>query len=165
MQLTKNLFLARDKTLSRKIEEVILTDYLEQAFRKDDLMELYLNVIEFGPDVYGVKRAAAYYFGRRPEELNLPESFFLASIMPSPIRYGRYLRDSGQVSEGWLRHVRALMEIAAKNGKVSRAELEEGLAQPIVFVRPGDPPPAPRKPVSSSHKDPYEEDSGWQPLE
>lgn len=164
MQLTKNLFLSREKTLSRKIEEVILTDYLEQEFRKDDMMELYLNVIELGPDVYGVTRAADYYFGRKPEELNLPECFFLASIMPSPIRYGR-LRDKGQVSEGWMHHLQTLMEIAAKNGKISRAELAEGLAQPIVFMKPGDPRPEPRKPVSNGRRDPYEEDSGWQPLD
>ena len=134
MQLAKNLFLSREKTLSRKIEEVILTDYLEQAFRKDDMMELYLNVIEFGPDVYGVTRAAEHYFGRKPEELNLPECFFLASLMPSPVRYGKQ-RDKGQVSEGWMKHLQALMEIAAKNSKVSKAELAEGLAQPIVFVK------------------------------
>jgi hypothetical protein len=164
MQLAKNLFLSREKTLSRKIEELILTDYLEQAFRKDDMMELYLNVIEFGPDVYGVTRAAEYYFGRKPEELNLPECFFLASIMPSPVRYGR-LRDKGQVSEGWMKHLQTLMEIAAKNGKISRAELTEGLAQPIVFTKPGDPRPEPRKPVSAGRRDPLEEDSGWQPLE
>jgi hypothetical protein len=164
MQLAKNLFLSREKTLSRKIEEVILTDYLEQAFRKDDMMELYLNVIEFGPDVYGVTRAAEHYFGRKPEELNLPECFFLASLMPSPVRYGKQ-RDKGQVSEGWMKHIQALMEIAAKNGKVSRAELAEALAQPIVFVKAGDPRPEPRKPVSSGRRDPLEEDSGWQPLE
>jgi hypothetical protein len=164
MQLAKNLFLSREKTLSRKIEELILTDYLEQAFRKDDMMELYLNVIEFGPDVYGVTRAAEHYFGRKPEELNLPECFFLASIMPSPVRYGK-LRDKGQVTEGWMKHLQTLMEIAGKNGKVSKAELAEGLAQPIVFLAPGDPRPEPRKPVSSGRRDPFEEDSAWQPLE
>lgn len=164
MQLTKNLFLSREKTLSRKIEEVILTDYLEQAFRKDDMMELYLNVIEFGPDIYGVTRAAEYYFGRKPEELNLSECFFLASIMPSPVRYGR-LRDKGEVSEGWMRHLHTLIEIAAKNGKVSAAEAAEGLDQPIVFLTPGDSPPEPRKPVTNVRKDPYEADSGWQPLD
>jgi hypothetical protein len=164
MQLAKNLFLSRQKTLSRKIEEVILTDYLEQAFRKDDMMELYLNVIEFGPDVYGVTRAAEHYFGRKPEELNLPECFFLASIMPSPVRYGR-LRDKGQVSEGWMRHIQALMEIAGKNGKVTRAELTDGLAQPLVFAKPGDPRPEPRKPVSAGRRDPGEEDSDWKPLD
>ena len=57
------------------------------------------------------------------------------------------------------------MEIAAKNGKVSKAELAEGLAQPIVFIKAGDPRPEPRKPVSASRRDPAEDDSGWQPLE
>ena len=164
MQLAKNLFLSREKTLSRKIEEVILTDYLEQEFRKDDMMELYLNVIEFGPDVYGVTRAAEFYFGRKPEELSLPECFFLASIMPSPVRYGK-LRDKGQVSEGWAHHIQTLMEIAAKNGKVSRAELAEGLSQSVFFYKPGDVRPEPRKPVSSGRRDPLDEDSGWQPLD
>jgi len=163
MQLAKNLFLSREKTLSRKIEEVVLTDYLEQAFRKDDMMELYLNVVEFGPDVYGVTRAAEHYFGRKPEELSLPECFFLASLMPAPVRYGK-LYDKGQVSEGWMRHLNALMEISAKNGKITRADLEGG-TQPIVFHKAGDPRPEPRRPVSAGKRDPYEDDSGWQPLQ
>jgi len=164
MQLAKNLFLARDKALSRKIEEVILTDYLEQIFRKDDMMELYLNVVEFGPDVYGITQAAEYYFGRRPEELHLAECFFLASLLPSPIRYGR-LRDKGEVSETWMRHLKALMEISAKNAKITQAELEEGLKEPVVFVRPGEPRPDPRKPVTSTRRDPFEDDAVWRPLD
>ncbi|MFM9469844.1 biosynthetic peptidoglycan transglycosylase, partial [Streptomyces scabiei] len=71
MQLAKNLFLSRDKTLSRKFEEVLLATYLEDTFKKEELMELYLNLIEFGPDVYGVVQAAEHYFGRAPIELNL----------------------------------------------------------------------------------------------
>ncbi len=164
MQLAKNLFLARDKALSRKIEEVVLTDYLEQIFRKDDIMELYLNVVEFGPDVYGITRAAEYYFGRKPEELNVSECFFLATLLPSPIRYGR-LRDKGEVPETWMRHLHTLMEIAARNGKISRAELDEGLKERVVFVRPGDPRPEPRKPVTSSRRDPSDDDAAWTPLE
>jgi membrane peptidoglycan carboxypeptidase len=165
MQLAKNLFLARDKALSRKIEEVILTSYLEQIFRKDDMMELYLNVVEFGPDVYGVTQAADYYFGRKPEELHVGECFFLASLLPSPIRYGK-LRDKGEVSEGWGRHLKALMEIAARNGKISRAELDEGLKEPIVLHRPNDPPPVPRKPVTATRRDPYgEDDAAWRPVD
>lgn len=164
MQLAKNLFLARDKALSRKIEEVILTDYLEQVFRKDDMMELYLNVVEFGPDVYGITQAADYYFGRKPEELHVAECFFLASLLPSPIRYGK-LRDRGEVSESWMRHLRALMEISAKNGKISSAELEEGLKEPVVFVRPGDPRPEPRIPVTSTRRDPSDDDAAWSPLD
>lgn len=164
MQLAKNLFLARDKALSRKIEEVVLTDYLEQIFRKDEMMELYLNVVEFGPDVYGITQAAEHYFGRKPEELNLPECFFLASLLPSPIRYGR-LREKGEVSETWMRHLTALMQIAARNGKISHSDLEEGLKGTVVFVRPGDPRPEPRKPVTSRRRDTDDDDAAWRPLD
>ncbi|AKU97198.1 Monofunctional biosynthetic peptidoglycan transglycosylase [Labilithrix luteola] len=165
MQLAKNLFLSRDKALSRKIEEVILTDYLEQAFRKDDMMELYLNVVEFGPDVYGITQAADHYFGRRPEELSLPECFFLASLLPSPNRYGKLREKNAQVPDSWMHHLRALMEIAEKNGKVSHAELETGLAQEVVFHKPGEPTPEPRKPLNTKRRDPYEDDANWQPLD
>jgi hypothetical protein len=164
MQLAKNLFLSRDKNLSRKIEEVILTDYLEQVFRKDDMMELYLNVIEFGPDIYGITRAAEYYFGRKPDELSLPECFFLASLLPSPIRYGK-LRDKGEMPEHWTNHIKTLMQIAARNGKVTQAELETGLTQPVVFWKPGDPRPEPRHPVTKARREGKDDDAGWQPLD
>ena len=165
MQLAKNLFLARDKALSRKIEEVILTDYLEQVFTKDDMMELYLNVVEFGPDVYGITRAAEYYFGRKPEELNLVECYFLATLLPSPVRYSKLRERGGEALEGWTRHLRALMEIAAKTNKITRAELEEGQRESLVFVHAGEARPEPRKPVTSTRRDPYEDDSAWRPLD
>jgi len=161
MQLAKNLFLSRNKTLSRKIEEVILTDYLEQVFRKDDMMELYLNVVEFGPDIYGITSAANHYFGRKPGELTLPECFFLATLLPSPIRYSK-LWDKGQVPESWMNHIKTLMQIAEKYDKITRAELDNGLEQPIVFHKPGDPPPEPRKPIPANDRDPYEE---WHSLD
>jgi membrane peptidoglycan carboxypeptidase len=164
MQLAKNLFLARDKTLSRKIEELVLTDYLEQVFLKDELMELYLNVVEFGPDVYGIAQASEYYFGRTPAELQLAECFFLASLLPSPIRYGK-LRDKGEVPESWMRHLKALMEISAKTGKITPAELEEGRKESVVFHRPGDPRPEPRKPVTSHRRDSSDDDAAWHPLD
>jgi hypothetical protein len=148
MQVAKNLFLVRDKTLSRKLEEVVLTDYLEQTFSKDELMELYLNVIEFGPDVYGITAAADHYFGRTPAELNLGECLFLASLLPAPLRYGA-MRDKGEVPEGWMRVIRSLMQIAHRNGRVSDAELAESEKEPIVFWRGGE-RPTPRPPVRAS---------------
>jgi hypothetical protein len=165
MQLAKNLFLSRDKTLSRKLEEVILADYLEQIFKKDDMMELYLNVIEFGPDVYGITQAADHYFGRKPEELNLAECLFLSSIMPSPIRYHRIF-EKGEVPEAWMKHIRQLMEIAEKVGNISKAELAEGLSETVVFHKPGDPAPAMRAPVGGGGRVDREpvEDVGWTPV-
>jgi len=123
MQLAKNLFLSRDKTLSRKLEEVVLTDYLEQVFSKDELMELYLNVIEFGPAVYGITAASEYYFGRDPDELNFAECLFLASLLPSPIRYGA-MRDHETAPDGWMRALHSIMRIAKKGSLITDDELE-----------------------------------------
>jgi hypothetical protein len=148
MQLAKNLFLGREKTLSRKLEEVILTDYLEQTFTKDEMMELYLNVIEFGPAVYGIGAAADYYFGRSPAELNLAESLFLASLLPSPLRYG-LMRTAAEVPDGWMHTLHTLMEISHRYHHISDAELAEGEAEPVVFWHgDGERPPA-RPPVQA----------------
>ena len=152
MQLAKNLFLTREKTLGRKLEELILTDYLEQVFTKDEMMELYLNIIEFGPDLYGVTAAAEHYFGRTPEELNLAEALFLSSILPSPLRY-HALWEKGAVSDSWMRGLHERMEIAGRTGKVSPPQLAEGLTESIVFWHPDMPRPAPRELPTTEKRD------------
>lgn len=151
MQLAKNLFLVREKTLSRKLEEIVLADYLEQVFRKDDLIELYFNVVEFGPDVYGITQAASHYFGRTPLELDLSECLFLASILPSPVKSHR-LAEHGELPEHWTRHLQSLMRIAERGHRISPAELEEGLKEQVVFHKPGTPRPPPRT-AQRSHGD------------
>ncbi len=150
MQLAKNLFLFRDKTLSRKLEEIILADYAEQVFSKKELMELYLNVIEFGPDLYGIGKAAFHYFGRKPDELNVAECFFLASLLPAPLRYGK-LADKPRLSENWTNHLRQWMGIAAKNDLLSPEELTQALSEEVVFHDPKDPLPPPRPSVAGTH--------------
>ena len=145
MQLAKNLFLSREKTVARKLEEVVLTDYLEQAFSKDELMELYLNIIEFGPAVYGIAAAADHYFGRTPAELSLAESLFLSSVLPAPKRYGA-MRNAGEPSEGAMRTLHTLMQIARRVGLISDEELAEAKSEPVVFWHGGD-RPTPRPPV------------------
>jgi membrane peptidoglycan carboxypeptidase len=164
MQLAKNLFLSRDKTLARKLEEVVLAEYLEQTFSKEELMELYLNVIEFGPAVYGIGAAADYYFGRRPAELNLAECLFLASVLPSPIRYGS-LRDGGELPDARMHGIRTLMEIAHRNGRIDETQLAEAEGETIEFWRGGD-RPAPRPPVQlRSHFDGESDDVPALPLD
>ncbi len=163
MQLAKNVFLGREKTLSRKLEEVVLTDYLEQAFEKREILELYLNVIEFGPGLYGITDAAEHYFGRTPGELNLAESLFLASLLPAPLRY-HHMFERGEVPAGWLKHVRQLMEISARVGLITKAELAEGQGEEIIFRKQGDPHPTPRAPAAPErrHRNP---DSDWQEID
>lgn len=150
MQLAKNLFLSRQKTMARKLEEVVLTDYLEQTFSKEELIELYLNIVEFGPDIYGITAAADHYFGRKPEELNLMECMFLATLLPRPLEY-HSMYERGAISEGWAKNLHSLIEISFRTGKISEAERNEALAETIVFYKEGDPRPAPRPPVIGGH--------------
>jgi len=86
MQLVKNVFLNRNKTMMRKFEEIVLVWLMEssRAVSKDRMLEIYLNVIEWGKNVYGIDEAANYYFGKKPIDLNIGESLYLSSIVPRP---------------------------------------------------------------------------------
>ncbi|HEY2580315.1 MAG TPA: biosynthetic peptidoglycan transglycosylase, partial [Mucilaginibacter sp.] len=86
MQLVKNAFLSREKTLSRKIEEILIVWIIENnhIMTKDRMLEVYFNIIEWGRNVYGIGEASRYYFGKTPSELTLGESIYLASIVPNP---------------------------------------------------------------------------------
>lgn len=86
-QLAKNLFLSRDKTLKRKVKELILTRRMEKALTKDRILELYLNVVELGDMVYGIGAGARHHFGKKPDELSLRECAFLAAMLPGPRIY------------------------------------------------------------------------------
>jgi hypothetical protein len=86
MQLVKNVYLDREKTLARKVEEMLIVWLIEhnKIVSKERMFEVYLNIIEWGRNVYGAKEAARYYFSKQPSELTLGESIFLASIIPRP---------------------------------------------------------------------------------
>lgn len=86
MQLVKNVFLNRNKTMVRKIEEIIIVWLIEStdAVSKERMYEVYLNIIEWGRNVYGISEAARYYFGKHPSQLTVGESIYLASIVPRP---------------------------------------------------------------------------------
>jgi Transglycosylase len=113
MQLAKNLFLTRDKTLARKAKEVFLTWWLESSLSKTEILELYLNVIEYGPGIYGLRRASRTYFDRDPADLTPGESSFLASLLPAPRAYfqqftrGKLSAGAKQQMAFLLRHMRA----------------------------------------------------------
>lgn len=94
MQLVKNVFLNRNKTLVRKLEEILIVWLMEstRAVSKERMYEVYLNIIEWGHNIYGVTEAARYYFSKHPSELTLGESIYLASIVPRP-KTGLYAFD------------------------------------------------------------------------
>ena len=86
MQLAKNLFLTNKKTPVRKFEEVVLAWLMENSFNvsKNRILEIYLNIIEFGENVYGLTEAAHYYFEKKVSELDITESLVLSYIIPRP---------------------------------------------------------------------------------
>ena len=89
-QVAKNLFLTREKTLIRKVKEIVLARRMDDALSKSRILELYLNVVELGPMVYGIGHAAHYYFGKHPSALTVRECAFLASMLPGPKVYNPY---------------------------------------------------------------------------
>jgi penicillin-binding protein 1A len=82
----KNLFLSGERTAARKLEEAVLTWRMEQLVPKRRILELYLNLVEFGPGIHGVGEAAERYFGKEPEELSVDEAAQLAALLPAPRR-------------------------------------------------------------------------------
>ena len=90
-QLAKNLYLSRKKSLARKLKEAVIAWKLERHLSKNRILELYLNIIEWGPGVYGVEEASWHYFRKSPVDLNFFESVLLAAIIPSPTRYNPIL--------------------------------------------------------------------------
>jgi monofunctional glycosyltransferase len=91
-QLVKNLFLTKDKTLSRKAKEALITKELEDKVKKKKILETYLNIIEYGEGIYGIKAASNHYFGKHPSELNAKEGAFLAMLLPNPKKHSSSFR-------------------------------------------------------------------------
>jgi penicillin-binding protein 1A len=86
-QLAKIMFLSSDRTMKRKLQEVILALYLEQKFTKKEILTIYLNRVYMGAGIYGVPAAAKYYFGKNIREINLYEAAMIAGLLKAPSRY------------------------------------------------------------------------------
>jgi len=118
MQLVKNVYLNRQKTLARKIEEILIVWIMENGHlsSKQRMFETYLNLIEWGRNVYGIGEASRYYFSKHPAELNIGESIFLASIVPRP-KSGLYrFEGDGSLRSGLSSYFKFIGGIMAKRG-------------------------------------------------
>lgn len=131
MQLTKNLFLGHEKTIARKVQEAVLTWMLEQSMRKDEILELYFNVIEYGPGLYGIRNATRHFFGVSPSELTPIQAVYIATILPSPVhRYATFLR--GAPTPALMERLHRVLRLMAQRGHLE-GSLEEALAEPLTF--------------------------------
>lgn len=96
-QLARTLYLSSEKNLLRKIKEAIITRRLEKTLSKNRILELYLNVVEWGPQVYGAEAASQHFFNKAAADLSVDEAISLAVILPSPRRYNP-LSDKGYIA-------------------------------------------------------------------
>jgi hypothetical protein len=120
-QLAKNLFLTPHRTLARKLEETVLAWRLHSLLGKERILELYLNVIDLGPGIRGVRQAARVYFGKELQQLRPIESAYLAALTPNPHVLARRFRD-GHVDDGWLQRLHDLLAMMKRSGRLSAAE-------------------------------------------
>ncbi len=125
-QVVKNLFLDSERSYWRKFREYIITYYLERDIEKKKILEVYLNIIEFGPGIYGVENASQYYFKRSAKSLGAREGAFLAMLLPSPKRYGESFRKK-QLTPFAKRVMRSILEKMTKAGFITKDQMAREL--------------------------------------
>lgn len=118
MQLVKNVFLSRKKTLVRKAEEILIVWLIEnnRLVSKSRMLEVYFNIIEMGNNVYGIGEASRHYFGKTPADLTLGEGIFLANIVPKPKAALYKFMSNGSLKSYLLPYFRYIGNIMARRG-------------------------------------------------
>lgn len=157
MQLVKNVFLHRDKLLSRKFQEALIVWWLEQQVDKKWIMELYLNVIEYGTGIYGIRNAALHYFGTLPIQLSPAQAAFLATILPSPKAYDeQYAR--GEPSPSTKQRVAKFLHHMHARDRIDDEALAYGLEEiaQMRFYDPAQPPPLPQAMRGTAQPPPWQ---------
>ncbi len=134
MQTVKNVLLTPEKTLARKLQELFLTWHIENTLTKDRIMEIYLNVIEYGPRLYGIGPAAEHYFGKAAKDLNPVEAAFFSSILPNPKdRYRQYC--AGTLTKWTSGKIERILGIMLKRDRLTQEEYDKAMATPLVFAK------------------------------
>jgi hypothetical protein len=124
MQLVKNVFLTRKKTVARKAEEALIVWLIESGrlVSKERLLEVYFNIIELGPDVYGIGEASRFYFNKKPDQLDLPESIFLAGLLPRPKWFKSQFDTTGTLKPYIADYYRVMSNFMLRKGLITEAE-------------------------------------------
>lgn len=132
-QYIKNLYLTFDKTWERKIQEALLTLELETHYSKNEILEGYLNTIDFGAENYGIKEASKYYFNKEPKDLSLAEASIIVGIPKNPSYYNPVTN-----YENAKERQKNVLISMVKNKYISKDEMNEAINEPLNFYAKND---------------------------
>lgn len=155
-QVIKNVYLSKEKTILRKVKEAVLTMRIERHVSKRRILEVYLNIAEFAPGVFGIGNAARFYFGKPAFALNAKEGAFLAMLLPSPKRYGASFRKKA-LSPFARGMIRSILGKLAAVGRLNGMSVDNAMSVPLAFEQG---PPALDAPVDQPVDDEDEAPSG-----
>ncbi len=167
-QLVKNLYLDRGKTLARKLEEAIIAWQMERVLTKDEILTIYVNVIEYGPDIYGVKHAARFYFNKHVQQLDPLEVAFIMGLKPYPSK-GYQQWEAGALKPWWVRRVKHVLAMVAKRTDhyddiEQFAPFQPTFRRPTEAIALGPGPDAPDAPDAPEAPDAPDDTGGaWTP--
>ena len=132
-QLAKNMFLSRDKNFLRKGVEALITVKLEEVLTKKEILEKYLNVVQFGKNIFGIKQAAQFYFKKAPSQLDPTEAAFLAMVLPNPEKYSQsyYRKDLTKFARN---RVTRIVKNMHRYGRIDSAAYESAIANVDYFL-------------------------------
>ncbi len=128
-QFVKNAVLTPEKTIIRKVKEIIISYRLEKKFDKKEILQMYLNEIPYGSNAYGVEAASQKYFGKSVKDVTLPEAAVLAAIVQQPSRYSPY----GPNRDRLMTRKDYVLTLMAEQGYISQEESEQAKQVEISF--------------------------------
>lgn len=128
MQLARTVYLSNERSLLRKIREIIIARRMENVLSKRRILELYLNLVEWGPNIYGIEAASWYYFDKSAYQLDLAESSLLAAILINPRRFNPHYR-----LESARKLQQRVLKLLRDSHKISDDELEYYLTAPLLL--------------------------------
>lgn len=131
MQLSREIFLNQEKTMHRKIQEVIIAMQIERRFTKREILERYLNQIYFGAGAYGIEAASQTYFGKKTKDLDLAQSALIAGLPPAPSVYSPFEDEESAVIRQHL-----VIDRMLESGYISEAQAREAKEEKLVYAKP-----------------------------
>ncbi len=138
-QVVKNVFLSKEKTLTRKFREMILARRIEERFTKAQILEVYFNIVELGPKIYGIGAAAQRYFGKFASQLNAAEGSFFAILLPSPVKRFKSIFLKGEIPKVFRAQVRRILADLEHTGVITAEQHLDYTNYDFFFVRRQEP--------------------------